>query len=611
MAIYYVSPYGDDTNTGATKHPTVAGGAGPWRTVKKALETGALAAGDTVYIAPGDYGGTITVIYSGANGNVISILGDPRNEQGFTTDGTTLIKPGICMLIPGTSRFSSFTATSRLVNLAGYAYITFKNLFFNFAVYSTSYTTFESSIGDSVGITLDNCCFFGGRNAISITSTAAAPTMNWEIKNCIVHACASGININPTLPTADGSVDMGIIISNCRVYGGTVAITISQSNSTTKGNGGVTVNNCTLYGAIALSTQTNTYVGTYKLTANNCVMWPTGTNSVISAAATGQIVTNNCYYQGALANHTKSMNDVSLSGASIAADLFITPELGQTQLWGLNIKPFLTPLGLPGTGACNTNPASLTTDLLNRPRPAGGGVKPYVGTVADTTKGTGAYTTGTVSSATATTLTIGSATWTTDAYIGKKVKILTSAASPTLVGAVRWISSNTSTTLTVTPSFDYTNVGAAGYPQANDTFEIYDPAKDIAVGCFELHDTGEKSTTVKDSDSYSMKLKGPGDQEIKIPVLAGYTVITVKGYYDSGYTGSLPKAELLVNASVGLGNSLTSNIYLTRTMTAAANTWETLTFNIYPTANGYITLRLTNQSTTGTGNVYFDSLNIS
>jgi hypothetical protein len=620
MPIYYISPYGDDTYNGLGKHPSAATNK-PWRTLKKALESGGLAAGDTVYVAPGDYGGTITVAYSGNADNDagrIKIYGDPQNLQGFTTDGTTPIKPGHVNILERTNRFTSITGATHLINLSGKSYYTFKNLNVvrsNFQ--STTYAAFTSTAPASSYITFNSCCIISNGSCIAF-NTANNAALNITISNCVIVALMTyGVALQvANSGTLSADVDLVVKIENSFIssfYSSAVRLTVPNVAYFA---GGVDVNNCTLNGpgsTVMTAVNVTTAGAGKKLNLNNCLVLANGAGTAISAAYSGQIVGSSVWYAGVLSNYTKSSNDVNICGASTttASDLPLLLEFGQSQLWGFQPKPFFTPLGLPGIGACNTDPGNLTTDLLGRPRPAGGGVRPYLGTVSSLANGTGAYTTGTVSSATATTLTVATTSWTAGAYIGKKVKILTSTASPTLVNAVRWISSNTNNTLTVTPSFDYTAVGAAGYPQANDTFEIYDPAKDIAVGCYELHDTGEPDTAIKDSGVYSMKLNGPGDQEIRLSVAAGYTTITIKGYYSSDYTGTLPKTELLANSKVGLGDFATNPVYLTKTMTAAAATWETLTFNIFPTASGYVTLRLTNQSTTGTASVYFDSLNIS
>ena len=50
MAIYYVRTDGSDTNTGLGSTTGLA-----WRSVTKAINSGGVTSGDTVYVAPGTY----------------------------------------------------------------------------------------------------------------------------------------------------------------------------------------------------------------------------------------------------------------------------------------------------------------------------------------------------------------------------------------------------------------------------------------------------------------------------------------------------------------------------------------------------------------------------
>jgi hypothetical protein len=84
MPTYYVAPYGSNSNNGTS--PTT-----PWLTVQFALGAASgtnpgLAAGDTVWIAPGTYREVVTYgAGSGTSGNTVKIYGDPTFSRAWTS----------------------------------------------------------------------------------------------------------------------------------------------------------------------------------------------------------------------------------------------------------------------------------------------------------------------------------------------------------------------------------------------------------------------------------------------------------------------------------------------------------------------------------------------
>lgn len=126
-----------------------------------------------------------------------------------------------------------------------------------------------------------------------------------------------------------------------------------------------------------------------------------------------------------------------------------------------------------------------------------------------------------------------------------------------------------------------------------------------AVGAYERHDTAVKETTVFDVTP-GIKIVGPGDHEFQIPVDATATTISVKARYDANHAATnKPQAILLAAPEIGVTAE-------TKTMTAAVNTWETLTFTQFtPTASGVVVVRLVSRSAADNGIAYFDTFNIS
>jgi hypothetical protein len=127
---------------------------------------------------------------------------------------------------------------------------------------------------------------------------------------------------------------------------------------------------------------------------------------------------------------------------------------------------------------------------------------------------------------------------------------------------------------------------------------------DNAIGYLERHDTAIREDTTADVTP-GIKIVGPGDHDFMIPVDATATTISVKARYDTDHgTTNKPQAVLLTNAAIGVTAQ-------TLTMTAAADTWETLTFTPQtPSAKGVVTVRLISRAEAATGKAFFDTFGI-
>lgn len=126
-----------------------------------------------------------------------------------------------------------------------------------------------------------------------------------------------------------------------------------------------------------------------------------------------------------------------------------------------------------------------------------------------------------------------------------------------------------------------------------------------AWGPYEYHDFARQETTIVDASGSALKLTGPGDQELLVPVDAIATTITIKGRYDANHgTTNKPQVELVANARIGVSGQ-------TATMTAAVDTWETLTLGPFtPTAKGWVRVRLKSRAAAGNGIAYFDTADV-
>jgi len=122
------------------------------------------------------------------------------------------------------------------------------------------------------------------------------------------------------------------------------------------------------------------------------------------------------------------------------------------------------------------------------------------------------------------------------------------------------------------------------------------------IGAYELHDTAAKETGTTDAGSIGLSITGPGDHDLLVPVSAVATTFTIRARYDTTHAATnKPQVILQANGEIGVSAS-------TVTMTAAADTWETLTVGPFtPTAKGFVTLRLVSRSAAGGGKAFFDT----
>jgi len=126
-----------------------------------------------------------------------------------------------------------------------------------------------------------------------------------------------------------------------------------------------------------------------------------------------------------------------------------------------------------------------------------------------------------------------------------------------------------------------------------------------ATGCFERHDFAAKETGTKDASDAGIVLTGPGDHDILVAVDATSTTISIKARFDSTHdVTTKPQVILLAAPEIGVATE-------TKTMTAAVDTWETLTFSAFtPTAKGWVTIRQVSRPAAGGGKAFFDTLAI-
>lgn len=129
---------------------------------------------------------------------------------------------------------------------------------------------------------------------------------------------------------------------------------------------------------------------------------------------------------------------------------------------------------------------------------------------------------------------------------------------------------------------------------------------DNVVGYVERHDTAVRETTIVDAGSTAIRLTGPADHDIHLPVDAVSTVITIRTRFDTNHgTATRPQVILLANDEIGVASQ-------TVTATGPVDTWETLSLSAFtPTGKGWVTLRLRSRPAAASGTAYFDTLTVS
>ena len=125
-----------------------------------------------------------------------------------------------------------------------------------------------------------------------------------------------------------------------------------------------------------------------------------------------------------------------------------------------------------------------------------------------------------------------------------------------------------------------------------------------ATGCYERHDFAIKESTTVDAGT-AIKMTGPGDHRIIIPVNAASTTISIKVQRDTNYgAGTKPTLRLEANGEIGVATQAVAD-------TGSASTYNTLTLSAFtPTAKGWVTITLESYAA-GNGNVYWDTLTVS
>jgi len=126
-----------------------------------------------------------------------------------------------------------------------------------------------------------------------------------------------------------------------------------------------------------------------------------------------------------------------------------------------------------------------------------------------------------------------------------------------------------------------------------------------AVGPMEYHDIGTQALDFKDTGDYSIKLTGPGDHQVEVPVNATPTTLSIKVRWSNSYSGTSPQVKRLAQPDLIPGDTGE-----TVTADGSSETWVTLTLSSFtPSRKGVVILQLISNDMSGApAEVWFDSL---
>lgn len=263
MATYYVSPTGNDANTGLT-----------WAQRKLTLngvEDIPVAANDTVYVAPGVYRELLTCDVSGGAGQPITYIGDVTGEH---TDGI-----GGVVRITGSDNDQTATRASCITGTTC-SYRTFRG----FAFDSCTSHLLSGGADSRENWIIEDCNFQTAANVIGGIAALGASQSTWTVRRCafIMRNASYGV-----LFSHGAAVDNAAhVVENCTFVVGSGVRSVRV--------GGFTVRNCVFIDC----TTAGVIVGTaltvgQVITVNGCIIAFGSTG--LSATALGEIVEDyNC-----------------------------------------------------------------------------------------------------------------------------------------------------------------------------------------------------------------------------------------------------------------------------------------------------------------------------
>lgn len=327
MTTYYVGAGGNNANDGLS-----------WSNRKLTIngaEDVPVAAGDTVYVAPGVYREALTCDVSGSAGNPITYIGD---YSGQNTDGVG----GVVRITGSDDDISATRASGFAVGARDYR--TFRGFLLDItSSYSISLTG-TNVIVDQCAITnipLGISCIF------SNGATQAALTVTNSLI-CPVSGSGAGVYITHSATVND----VGHNINNCIFLLGSGATGVLSPRV-----GGITIKNCTFYGGGYGVRVPNALAAGQTVTVNNCVFTSVASGA-LAATATGEITEN---YNSIFGCNTPRSNTNAGANSNAYPPLFDVRWFFELVAGGNMLSPFDLASYSPLINVAGTSPT--TTDM--------------------------------------------------------------------------------------------------------------------------------------------------------------------------------------------------------------------------------------------------------
>ena len=250
MATYYVRTDGSNANAGTGPATNQA-----WQTIGKVFESGSVVTGgDIVYIAPGTYTETISVLATSPTSEV-QIIGDPTASQftgvnagvvklsAYNAAGTAVVNNNTYLITATSKNYYSFSnlvfETAHTGTVSGLQFLTSRYIKFTKCVFRTenapavsdgAQVRLTASASTAIDATFDQC-YFGPTSAYGIYLNGASQLADTTtIKNCYFDSCQYG-----ALPHGATAA-----IYNCTFVGGIMGV----YQFTGSANAFITVKNC-------------------------------------------------------------------------------------------------------------------------------------------------------------------------------------------------------------------------------------------------------------------------------------------------------------------------------------------------------------------------------
>ena len=312
MPTYYVRTDGNDGNSGLGPASNQA-----WKTVNYALGPTGISSGDTLYIAPGDYRLSSAVIAEKAYTSTVNIIGDTTASQ-FTG-----LIPGRVLLTNRVSDYSTnINYTGNVMSLRT-SFCNFTNILFENAV--LYYTTVAVGSGSST-CSFTRCHFMYSSIYQSAGNNVSFPNEGL-LKNYTFNQCLfTGKNLAQQvyLPASIGTTafDCNIYFNSCYFGNGDIGMTAGQYGFSGYARN-LEFRNCWITG---------------NVNANGTKIEPKFYNCVILGQVIGgdggrNTMLYNCYL-GSRSGGTAVVNSY--------VGVYEPFEYGQTRLWGLDNRTFLS-----------------------------------------------------------------------------------------------------------------------------------------------------------------------------------------------------------------------------------------------------------------------------